>query len=179
MSTPQLGMIFALLAIGVIFVASLIAYWLTCAGHPYGASVPLKLPRGLYASSLLLIGVSASLEWGLRRIRANDQPGLRTGLLLTLFFAVAFLAGQALNWNSVMRANPNLEEQALGLFSFYLLTGLHAAHVLAGLVPLGLVLYRASQRDYSSSRFEGVKLCAQYWHFLGVIWVILLAALLV
>jgi cytochrome c oxidase subunit 3 len=58
-----------------------------------------------------------------------------------------------------------------------MLTGLHAAHVLGGFIPLGIVLGRADRRRYSSSEHEGPRLCRQYWDYLFVVWVILLTAL--
>jgi cytochrome c oxidase subunit 3 len=93
-------------------------------------------------------------------------------------FSLAFLAAQSSNWYRVLELNPVLRNQELALFTFYMLTGVHALHVIGGFVPLGYVLYRAYQREYSSSRHEGVKLCIQYWHFLGVVWLLLLAVML-
>ena len=54
---------------------------------------------------------------------------------------------------------------------------MHALHVLGGFVPLGIVIHHASRRQYSSSQHEGLSLCAQYWHYLGVVWLILAAML--
>ena len=62
-------------------------------------------------------------------------------------------------------------------FTFYMLTGLHAVHVVAGFVPLGVILNKAKRREYSSSNHEGVKLCTQYWDYLGVVWCVLLGVL--
>jgi cytochrome c oxidase subunit 3 len=62
-------------------------------------------------------------------------------------------------------------------YTFYMLTGLHAAHVVGGLVPLTLVMSRARRREYSSSSHEGVQLCVHYWHYLGVVWLVLFSAL--
>jgi len=62
-------------------------------------------------------------------------------------------------------------------FTFYMLTGLHAAHVVGGFIPLGITIGNARRRRYTSSHYEGVWLCRQYWDFLGVVWVVLLATL--
>jgi cytochrome c oxidase subunit 3 len=70
-----------------------------------------------------------------------------------------------------------LPRPTLFAFTFYLLTGLHAAHVLGGFVPLGIVLHRAGEREYSSSRYDGVRFCVWYWHYLGVIWLVLLTVM--
>jgi heme/copper-type cytochrome/quinol oxidase subunit 3 len=58
-----------------------------------------------------------------------------------------------------------------------LLTGVHALHVLGGFVPLGFVVHHALRRQYSSSSHEGLTLCAQYWHYLGAVWLVLVSML--
>ena len=75
--------------------------------------------------------------------------------------------------------HPEVANQSLYAFTFYLLTGLHWLHVVGGFAPLGVVLYRVNQREYSSSRMEGIKFCVQYWHYLGAIWLVLLTTLYV
>ena len=75
------------------------------------------------------------------------------------------------------RATIATDARTLYGFTFYMLTGLHALHVIGGFVPLVIVLNKAKGREYSSSNHEGVKLCAQYWDYLGVIWLCLLSVL--
>jgi heme/copper-type cytochrome/quinol oxidase subunit 3 len=177
-SAPQLGLFVLLASLTMIFGATLVAYAVTRAQSsawvPDGAG---GLPIGLVASSALLVGVSAGFEWSLASVRANRLEGLMTALGVTLAFALAFLFGQLLNWHAFATALPTDAAPTLYSFCFYMLTGTHAAHVLGGLVPLGIVMYRAKSRAYSSSRYEGLKLCAQYWHYLGAVWLVILAAL--
>jgi heme/copper-type cytochrome/quinol oxidase subunit 3 len=61
--------------------------------------------------------------------------------------------------------------------TFYMLTGLHAAHVLGGIGALAVVLVRAWRGDYGWAWFPGVRHLATYWHFLGVVWLVLFATL--
>lgn len=51
-----------------------------------------------------------------------------------------------------------------------MLIALHAAHVVGGLVPLGIVTGRALRGWYDARHAEGVRSCALYWHFLDVVW---------
>jgi cytochrome c oxidase subunit 3 len=177
MSTAQFGVVMALFAIGSLFVATLVAYLVTRANQPAWRSLHIELPNGLLLTSVFLLGLSGSLEYALAKIRRNNQPGLKFGLQLALVFAVGFLLSQWINWRAVFHTGQGAAANPLAVFSFFLLTGVHAAHVLAGFVPLALVYQRAVQREYSSSRYEGVKLCAQYWHFLGIVWLVLWVAL--
>jgi cytochrome c oxidase subunit 3 len=90
--------------------------------------------------------------------------------------AVAFLASQLGCWMR-MAADNVFPQQNLLVWGFYTLTFLHAAHVVAGLVPLILVTVRAHRGRYTAAHHEGVHLVAMYWHFLLVTWIAILAVL--
>jgi cytochrome c oxidase subunit 3 len=90
---------------------------------------------------------------------------------------VIFLLLQGANWLEFylkIRATP-LEGAYLGMF--YVLTGLHAAHVVGGLIPLGIVIYRAGRGRYSRNFHPGVRYVTAYWHFLDVVWCVLFATI--
>jgi len=180
MSTEQLMVVLGFVVIGVLFTASLVAYVVTRVEvklfRPEGSP---GLPAGLFASTALLFGVSMAMHGAYRAVTENRFDALRRDLWLGLAFAVAFLIGQAINWTGMIRAQALLPRPTLFAFTFYLLTGLHAAHVLGGFVPLGIVIHRARAREYSSSRSDGVRFCVWYWHYLGAIWIVLLAVMFI
>lgn len=176
-SVAQFGMAIFLVSLGVLFAGSLAAYLITRYNHPAWQLAQVGLPWGLLVSTVFLIGVSVCLELAVRSIARNRPEALRKWVRFTALLATGFLLGQALNWHEIQRLNPGENARIISLFTFYLLTGLHAAHVLGGFVPLFVVYQRSRQREYSSSRFEGVRFCAQYWHFLLGVWFVLLATL--
>jgi cytochrome c oxidase subunit 3 len=90
--------------------------------------------------------------------------------------AVAFLAAQISNWMR-MAAHSVLPNESLFVWFFYLLTILHAAHVLFGLVPLVLVTLRARPGRYTSEDHETIHLVGMYRHFLLVTWIAILVVL--
>jgi heme/copper-type cytochrome/quinol oxidase subunit 3 len=59
------------------------------------------------------------------------------------------------------------------MFTFYLLTGLHALHVIGGMVLLGAVTAKAFAGRYSATYHPGVTYAAMYWHFLDVVWLVM------
>jgi cytochrome c oxidase subunit 3 len=140
------------------------------------ASMP-GLPLGLIASSILIASLSVSMHYALRAVRQNRFAALQRGLSVALLLGGAFVVGQMNNWRSMYAAAVASDARTLYAFTFYMLTGLHAVHVIGGFVPLFIVLGKARRREYSSSNHEGVKLCAQYWDYLGVIWAILICVL--
>lgn len=177
MSSAQLGMLLLLASLSVLFGASLVAYGITRAQNAAWRGDLPPLPDALWLSTLLMLSVSAALEVALRRTKLNHLNAARAALGWSWLLAAAFLACQVLNWLTLASAFD--EHTTLYPFTYFFLTGLHAAHVLAGFAPLAVVHLKLRQGDYSSSRYEGLKLCAQYWHFLGVVWAILFVALLI
>ncbi len=167
-----------LASLSVLFLASLIAYFITRAQAVVWRTVELpSLPVGLWASTGILLAQFAAMHVAGKRIARNDFPGLSRSLLVALSFGVIFLLAQVQNWRTVAEAALDAPVKSLYSYTFYMLTALHAIHVLAGVVPLIVVYRRSLAQDYSSSRHEGVTLVRQYWDFLLVVWVVLLAAL--
>jgi cytochrome c oxidase subunit 3 len=178
MSTAQLGLVVLFVSMSVLFGASLIAYLITRAANPVWRTPEMPpLPLGLLASTAVLVGLSVFMHRAVGAARDNRPEALLRELNVALFSAVAFLACQSANWKTMVPALYGSDPYARYAFTFYWLTALHAAHVVGGFVPLGIVIARARKRQYSSSRYEGVKLCKQYWDYLGIVWLLLLAAL--
>ena len=89
-----------------------------------------------------------------------------------------FLVLQTLNWLELVSQNLTAASNLYG-FTFYVLTALHAGHVIGGLIPLWIVMRRAFAGRYSSFFYGGVKHVGMYWHFLDVVWVIIFVVLMV
>jgi cytochrome c oxidase subunit 3 len=179
MSTAQLLVILGFVTIGVLFSATLVAYVITRSNNQMWHPPTGGLPPGLFLSTALLVLVSLGMQHASNSISKNRHESLKRGLWFGLVSALGFLVVQSMNWATVLRTQAPLDHPTLFAFSFYLLTGLHAAHVLGGFVPLGIVLHHASEREYSSSRYDGVRFCVWYWHYLGVIWLVLLTVMFV
>ena len=178
LATGRLGMRLLLATLAVLFAASvtgmLAVRGQAAAWPPPG--VP-DLPRGLWLSTVIILAASAAMHWGVTGIRRGDGERLRRGLVLTLLLGLGFLASQTVNWFALVAANLTAKTNLYG-FTFYLLTGLHALHVVGGLVPLAIVTTKAWRGRYSAASHEGVEYTATYWHFLDVVWVILWVVLL-
>jgi cytochrome c oxidase subunit 3 len=75
--------------------------------------------------------------------------------------------------NSELRfENPADVQNVAGSF-LYAIAGLHVVHVLGGIIALSVVLWRAGRKKYSAANYEGISLCATYWHFLDGLWIYL------
>ena len=171
-------MVVLLLSLTMLFGASLVAYFVTRAQSQVWrtAEVP-PMPSGLLVSTALLLALSLGIHYAKARLGKNDFPGLKRGLFLVLGLGVLFLGMQVGNWRTVATADLAAAEKSLYAYTFYMLTALHALHVIGGVLASTWVTQRALRGDYSSSRSEGVHLLGQYWDFLLVVWVVLLGAL--
>lgn len=164
----SLGMLFAACVSGLLYVRSIAKVW-----PPEGMP---SLPTGLWLSTVILLVSSATVQWAVSAARHDEKPGIRHGMFATFALGVAFLVSQTVNW-FVLVAAAFTPKANLYAFTYYLLTGLHALHVLGGLVPVGVVTARAFRGAYSAARHSGVEYVAMYWHFLDVVWVVLFIVL--
>jgi cytochrome c oxidase subunit III len=174
----QLGMVVLLISISVLFIAASIAVLIT--HHQvevWRLPGQARLPWGTAVSTVLLGVVSWSLQHALRCIRTNRFTDCLQSWRWAMVAAVGFLVAQALNARHLLDLEGEQASRSLFVFCYDLLVGLHALHVLGGFVPLVLVHARVARRDYSSSRHAGLTFCVQYWHYLGIVWLILLGTL--
>jgi cytochrome c oxidase subunit 3 len=137
---------------------------------------PLPQPRLLMFNTALLVVASATMEWTVFAARRGNLQSVRAGLLASGVLSFGFLAGQLWVWKQLADAGYYVATSAAAGF-FYVLTAVHGLHVLGGLVAWGRVSARARRgTDFARIRL-GAELCAIYWHFLLIVWVVLFAVL--
>jgi len=136
----------------------------------------LPVPRLLWFNTGVLIVSSAALQWAQIAARRDDGEGVLIGLLAGGVSAIVFLIGQLLAWQQLNAAGYFLAANPANAF-FYLITAVHGLHVLGGLAVLSRTTIKA-WRGVEVSRLRlSVELCTMYWHFLLLVWLILLALL--
>lgn len=175
LSMRQLGVILLFISMSVLFTATIVGFWWTRVyASNYRAPGLPDLPSGLLLSTLLIALTSLGIWQAQRAVKRNQLEAVQRWLLVAAALAALFLLTQTANWFSM---RPPRDANSLYIATFYLLTGVHALHVLGGFIPLGIVVHHALKRHYSSSSHEGLSLCAQYWHYLGAVWLVLVSML--
>ena len=175
----RMGMWLLLASLGMLFGASLVGFLvLRMRAEQWPPPGTPPLPGGLWVSTGLLIILSLALVMAVRAARSGRLPTLKRMLGVSVLLAGAFLAAQISNWVR-MAANNVLPDQSLFVWFFYLLTILHAAHVLFGLVPMVMVTLRARAGRYTPEDHETIHLVGMYWHFLLITWVAIIIVLLI
>jgi cytochrome c oxidase subunit 3 len=171
------GMLVFLLSLSVLFLASMIGYLVVrsrAAEWPPPGSP--KLPAGLWVSTVIILLSSGTIQAALHSVRRNRLGALIGLMLITVLLAVVFLVSQAVNWAWLMGIQAT-SQAGLYLFTFYLLTGLHAAHVIGGVVLLAVVTAKAFRGVYSPQFHPGIRYAAMYWHFLDGVWLVMFVLL--
>ena len=176
-SIGNMGMWLLIAALAVLFGAILVGYLVIRSRAPeWPPPGSPALPAGLWVSTALLFLQSILLALSERSIR-NGRPDGGTRMLGTgMLVGIAFLGTQVANWMRMAAGNV-LPAQSLLVWGFYVLSFLHAVHVLAGLVPMILITLRARRGRYTAADFEGVHLVGMYSHFLLVTWIAIMAVL--
>jgi heme/copper-type cytochrome/quinol oxidase subunit 3 len=163
-----------ILSLSILFAASMVAYLVvrSRAGAGWRPVGMPHLPAGLWISTGIIIALSVAIESGLRDIRRGERERLERAVGIAFLLGLAFLINQGLNWRVLVAAKGSLYG-----FTFFMLTGLHAAHVIGGLIPLGVVASRAREGRYTRAFHPGVTYCTMYWHFLAVVWIVMFTVL--
>jgi cytochrome c oxidase subunit 3 len=164
----KVGLTAVCISIFIFFAALVLAYYWRSSHPPYWA--PIKLPGTLWVSTALIVASSVMFETARHVFRRGQWRMASHLLVVTACFGAGFLASQLTAWRELMAQGAYLSQNPHSSF-FYLFTGLHGAHLLGGIVALGVVLLARSKRR------ELVDVVAYYWHFLGLLWVALFMVL--
>ena len=175
----RFGMVIFLISLSILFAASIIGYLVVrLRAESWRTTQMPELPSGLWVSTALLIACSGVLHFALVRIRKNSAAASQRALLAGLVLGAAFLVNQILNWLSLASTQLPPTARNLYAFTFYMLTGLHAAHVIGGLIQLGVVAFRAFHGRYTAAYHPGITYTVMYWHFLDTVWLVMFLVML-
>jgi cytochrome c oxidase subunit 3 len=152
---------------------------------------PITLPRILYFNTVVLVLSSLTAEWARRHIfREIDvieewlglgRPALNRTLpwlAVTLVLGTVFLSGQWMAWRQLTAQGFAFDQWSTpASYFFYVITGLHAAHLLLGLLVLAVSVPLLRRLKRVELRQVTVDATVWYWHTMGLAWVVLFAVL--
>jgi cytochrome c oxidase subunit III len=163
-----IGLILTESALFTIFVTAYLFYIGKSATGPYPKDV-LELP---ILATICLLSSSVTVVLAERAFRGGHTGGFRLWWLITILLAVAFLGSTALEWRRlIFRDHLTISTNLFGT-TFYSLVGLHASHVIVGLILLVLVLILSLRGYVTRAHSEHVEMLSWYWHFVDGIWII-------
>ncbi|HEY4684791.1 MAG TPA: cytochrome c oxidase subunit 3 [Dehalococcoidia bacterium] len=143
---------------------------------PEGVHELDALAGGILTAILVISGVIAHM--GVVGAKGGNHSLFILGIVGAIALGTIFIAGQAYEWFNLMDEGLTAKSGVYGS-TFFVMTGFHGAHVIAGLAMLLVVFVRALSRDFTPTRHLFVDASVLYWHFVDVVWVFLYAILYV
>lgn len=173
--TGRLAMWWVIASEVVIFGGLIVCYWLYRLRHPEWAAFAqhTSTPLGAF-NTLVLLTSSLTVVLAHGAAGHRDLPRASRFLAATLALGGVFLAVKAVEYSREIAHGFTLTHNLFWSF-YYTMTGLHAAHVLAGMVAMGLIM-GGVRRGCHLHRVEMVGL---YWHFVDIVWIFLFPLLYV
>lgn len=141
---------------------------------------PFDLPFQIYVSTFLILLSSIAYHLSNKKLAANHQIEAKKWFLGTTALGAAFIASQLLVWFELVRRGVYMSSNPYGGF-FYILTIVHAFHVLGGIVALSYIVLRTWHETTNAyelaHRQSFSKVIGWYWHFMDVLWIVLILLL--
>ncbi|MDO8532456.1 MAG: heme-copper oxidase subunit III [Dehalococcoidia bacterium] len=134
-----------------------------------GAARPLELNQTLgFAISIVLLLSSLTAYRAEMGATCGDQKLFRRNILYTIGFGLLFVAGVIVEWYEAFHFFP--PSTIFGTV-FFTLTGVHAFHVLTGIVLLAIIYFLGKSGRFTRGNSWGAEAAVKYWHFVDVAWV--------
>jgi len=170
---------FLLLAVMMTF-GGLIAAYVVVATNGAAEWKPFTLPAPVWVSTVLILLSSLIYHFAERSFEDGNQSAARKYLLGTTVLGAAFISSQILAWLALVKRGLYIAGNPYAGF-FYMLTVLHAVHVLGGVIALGSIILRSwlptLDDDELVYRRDLARSVGWYWHFVGALWIVLLSLL--
>lgn len=161
----RLGLWLFIFSDSIMFLAFLAARY-----YVLGTSRPEEVNQtlGLFLTVMLLASSFFANRADIQ-VAHGDSAGYQRNVLITFVLGLIFLVlVVAVEWPEAMHFAPPQTPFGTALFS---LTGLHATHILSGLIILAVAFFKARRGGYSRDDHWGAEAAVIYWHFVDVVWV--------
>jgi len=135
------------------------------------------LPQIFWYTSVIVVLSSVFLQYGYYSAKKDNLTGLKIGLAGAVILGIAFLIGQWYSWVALVDEEVFFVGNPSGSF-LYVFTGLHALHLISGVIFLIIVLISSFSYQIHSKAMVRMEMATTYWHFLGGLWLYLFMFLL-
>jgi cytochrome c oxidase subunit 3/cytochrome o ubiquinol oxidase subunit 3 len=170
-SKGVVGMTCLIIAESAIFTIFVVAY-LFYLGKSLSGPTPQQVLELPILNTVCLLSSSVTITFALRSLRNGDTKRFGYWWLATILLGAYFLFGTGHEWlRLIYQKGLTIQTNLFGT-TFYSLVGLHASHVVVGLVALLLVMAFAMAGSVKKEHAERAHVLALYWHFVDTVWVV-------
>lgn len=167
----RVGMACLILAESAIFIIFVVAY-VFYLGKDTSGPTPRQVLELPILNSICLLASSATITFAVRALERGAIRAFAAGWAATFALGAYFLAGTALEWKRLIQVHGLTLQTNLFGSTFYSLVGLHACHVIVGLVMLLIVLALTLLGRVRREHAWRTDVLALYWHFVDAVWIV-------
>ena len=142
-----------------------------------GNWLEFKMPVIFWYSTAVLLLSSMSMHWAYYSAKKDNFSNLKIAISVTFVLGLTFLWMQFQGWREMVDMKVYFVGNPSGSF-LYVFTGLHAFHLISGLLVLLYGLISAFRFKVHAKSLRRIEICSTYWHFLDILWVYLFFFLL-
>jgi cytochrome c oxidase subunit 3/cytochrome o ubiquinol oxidase subunit 3 len=167
-TVAMLSLIIGESALFTIFVVAYIFYL----GKSLSGPTPRQVLEIPILNTACLLSSSLTIWLAERRLERNRVSAFGMWLAITIALGVVFLIGTALEWRKLIYQDALTISTNLFGTTFYSLVGLHATHVVMGLLMLSCLLVFTIAGKVTEGQAARIGVLALYWHFVDAVWLV-------
>lgn len=130
-------------------------------------------PKAFWFSTMAIVLSSLTIQLALRAFKQREMSRYRLFIAVTVVLGIAFIVLQYAGFRWMWERGVQWRGAGAGQF-LYIIAGLHAIHVLGGIVALSVIFFRAFFGKTKNYNSVPVEIAATYWHFVDLLWLYLL-----
>jgi cytochrome c oxidase subunit 3 len=165
------GMACLIIAESAIFVIFVVAY-IFYMGQSLGGPTPQQVLELPIFTTICLLSSSLTIHWAVAALRKSAIRAFTAWLAATITLGAIFLIGTGMEWHHLIYVDGLTIQTNLFGTTFYSLVGLHATHVVVGLLMLLTALVFALTGHVSEKYAHRMDVLSLYWHFVDAVWVV-------
>jgi cytochrome c oxidase subunit 3 len=170
-SRGVVGMACLVIAESAIFIIFVVAY-IFYIGKSLSGPTPREVLELPIFSTICLLSSSITIHFAVHSLRAGKVSTCAAWLAATVLLGGTFIAATAKEWYELIyHFGLTIRTNLFGT-TFYSLVGLHASHVIVGLIMLILALIFAIAGKLNQAHSERLEVLSIYWHFVDAVWVV-------
>ncbi len=137
-----------------------------------------ELPQQFLINTAIIALSSVFLHLAFRAAKKDNMKQLKPMVLIATLLGFGFLAGQWIAWGDLVAAGNHFVGGNVAPSFLYVITGVHALHLVGGVIYLLYILIASFKHKVHSRNMLNMEMCTTFWHFLGGLWVYLYIFLL-
>ncbi len=184
--TATLGM-WAFLATEVLFFGGLfISYLVYRSANPEMFAVASQKLNVLLGAinTFVLLGSSLTMALGVHAAQEGKKSETVRFMVFTLLLGIVFLGIKSFEYSHKFHEGlfpgpafqfegPYAQSAQIYFTLYFAMTGIHALHMIIGMVILGIMIVHASRGRYTAEYYQPVEIFGLYWHFVDIVWIFL------